>query len=178
MRKPVNLSVWHYYLTNLIPCALTWHLRLILIQFSSQSSVIFSVRSGRRLICLHPPELQSSAASLTSLPCPPRGLVERDSQTLGEREGKERGGQTISASRSCSLHAPNPLLSSTCHTLAAKWNWLLISPPCHRSVVVAGCSGLTASLGWDNRSGEEHEEARDTLQNTHTDTHTRSCTPS
>lgn len=45
------------------------------------------------------------------------------------QRGRERGeGQSSFDSRSCSLHAPNPLLSSTCHTLAAKWNWLLISP--------------------------------------------------
>lgn len=37
---------------------------------------------------------------------------------------RRKGGRTSSA---CSLHAPNPLLSSTCHTLTAKWNWLLIS---------------------------------------------------
>lgn len=40
---------------------------------------------------------------------------------------KEKKGQTSSDSPSSSLHAPNPLLSSTCHTLAAKRNWLLIS---------------------------------------------------
>lgn len=37
---------------------------------------------------------------------------------------RRKGARTSSA---CFLHAPNPLLSSTCHTLAAKWNWLLIS---------------------------------------------------
>lgn len=52
--------------------------------------------------------------------------VDQPSKAPGPCE-KEKEGQTSSDSRSCSLHAPNPLLSSTCHTLAAKWNWLLIS---------------------------------------------------
>ncbi len=81
-----------------------------------------------------------------------------------ERE-REREGQMSSDSRSCFLHAPNPLLSGTCHTLAAKWNWLLISP-----LPQVSCAGRLQWAYWAScgTRGEEHKEETHTLQNTQT----------
>lgn len=72
---------------------------------------------------IHLRYVHQGVSSLGHLLFPPCGLVEQGTETLQE----EKEGQTSTDSHSCSLHAPNLLLSSTCHTLAAKWNWLLIS---------------------------------------------------
>lgn len=73
--------------------------------------------------------------------------VDQASKAPGPCE-KEKEGQTSSDSRSCSLHAPNPLLSSTCHTLAAKWNWLLIS-----FLPQVSCDGGLRRAHWEARCG-------------------------